>query len=206
MPVLSLLLTTLLPQLWLKNVTVSQGIAEKVSSCCRHLDKRCFHVEKTTQAAKYFRMETADGRKAFSCCQGPDTVSQLGAVGCLTPQPELWAAASQCECKAVSLGQCCARLDGAKLKHSPSEENITPSPLHQCNLRIFPSQPWLSAWLTSFALARCIARAWQMTGTKKDGDVFTPHSPSHSWDRRQALWVALGLDPVWLLPSSGRIS
>lgn len=55
-------------------------------------------------------------------------------------------------------------------------------------------------------VVHCIAHAWQMTGTKKDGDVFIPHSPSHSWDRRQALWVAPGLELVWLLPSLGRVS
>lgn len=57
----------------------------------------------------------------------------------------------------------------------------------------------------AFCVAHCIACAWQMTGTKKDSD-FIPHSPSHSWDQRQALWVAPGLGLVLLLPSLGQVS
>lgn len=90
-------------------------------------------------------------QKSFLMLLGPLAVSQPGAVGHSTPQPELRAAASRCEYEAVSLGESRTGLEGGRLNLPPSAESIAPSPQHQSNLLIFPSQPWRSACLMPFA-------------------------------------------------------
>lgn len=119
--------------------------------------------------------------------------SAAGALGSSSPVP------LQSGCVLGRAG----RGEGGNSPH-PGQHRSHPAASTQSDL--FPLPSLAPSLANAICVAHCIAHARQMTGTKKDGDVFIPHSPSRSWGRRQVLWAAPGLEPLWLLPSSGRVS
>lgn len=127
-----------------------------------------------------------------------------GSSGAFDSAAGALAAASRCKREAVSLGE--SRAEWGKIGPPPQRGEHHSQPAASMQRDNFPLPALALSLANAVCVARCIAHARQMTGTKQDGDVFIPHSPSRSWGRRQALWAARGLEPVWLLPSSGRVS
>lgn len=188
---LSLLLTTPLPQLGLRNVTVTWGIAAKMSSRCGDLDKRCHPTEEATR-----------GQSALGCRQ---RVAEM-LLELRGPRSCRGAFGSAARASAISSAPRHAGLDGGGLNPPHSKESIAASSLHQRSGIVFPSQPLLLDGRAD-AKSRAASHRPRRAGDSRmeARDAFIPRSPSRSWDRRRAPWAPPGLQPLWLHPFWGRV-
>lgn len=200
--VLRLPLTTLPPPLRLYNVAVpwERGRRRAAVEEPRIKDALTWRRQRRRQNTSAWRQWVAE--KLFNAAEAP--TRRLCR--------ELWDARLRSEssgqqrpsasAKRVPAGQGWGR-EGGNSPH-PGQHRSQPAASTQSDL--FPLPSLAPSLANAVCVAHCIARAQKMTGAKKDGDVCVPHSPSRSWGRRQVLWAAPGLEPPWLLPSSGRVS
>lgn len=178
------------------------GTREEESCRGRAPDQRCSHMEEQRRRQNTSAWRQWVAEKLFNAAGAP--TQRLCR--------ELWDARLRSEssgqqrpsasAKRVPAGQGWGR-EGGNSPH-PGQHRSQPAASTQSDL--FPLPSLAPSLANAVCVAHCIARAQKMTGAKKDGDVCIPHSPSRSWGRRQVLWAAPGLEPPWLLPSSGQVS